>query len=175
MNCTRYRSSLSRRAHRGGAIARRVVVTVVAIALVVVGEIVATLSASTAHQPPTQHRTHHIEQPVVPTPAAGEPQLSRGSDAPSAPRTAAVRFVRDYLQWSRGRLASIPANDATLRVIRPLEQEGRGVVVLALARAAVPVAIAPAGSDRFMATTPVGNFLLGRHGSRWLVVSLPGD
>lgn len=29
--------------------------------------------------------------------------------------------------------------------------------------------------DRYLATSAVGNFLIGRRGSRWLVVSTPGD
>jgi hypothetical protein len=87
---------------------------------------------------------------------------------------AAIRFVRDYARWSSGRLAAIPAEDATRRVIRLLEQAGKiGMGATTDAVASVP--IAPAGEHGYVVTSAIGNFLLGRRGPRWLVVSLPGD
>jgi hypothetical protein len=112
----------------------------------------------------------HVSAP----PAPGEPELASSSSAPSRSRLAAVRFVRDYALWSAGRRAAIPGRDATRRVIRLLEHEGRQAAVPA-AEAVDSVRIAPAGSRRYIATSAIGNFLVGTRGSRWLVVSLPGD
>jgi hypothetical protein len=87
---------------------------------------------------------------------------------------AAVRFVREYALWSAGRLAAIPGRDATRRVIRLLEQERRHPSVAA-AKAVASVRIAPARDGRYVVTSAVGNFLISGRGSRWRVVSLPGD
>ena len=68
----------------------------------------------------------------------------------------------------------IPGGDATRRVIMVLEHAGsigRGTT----ANAAASVRIAPAGEHGYVVTSTIGNFLLGRRGQRWLVVSLPGD
>jgi hypothetical protein len=44
------------------------------------------------------------------------------------------------------------------------------------ARAAVDsIRLAAAAPDRYVVTSIVGNFLVGRRESLWLVVSLPGD
>jgi hypothetical protein len=37
------------------------------------------------------------------------------------------------------------------------------------------VRMAASGEHRYLATSAVGNFLIGRRGSQWLVVSVPGD
>jgi hypothetical protein len=112
----------------------------------------------------------HVSAP----PPAGEPDLASRSSAPSRSRLAAIRFVRDYGLWSVGRLAAIPARDATRRVIRLLEHEGRHAAVPA-AEAVASVRIAPARGDRYVVTSAVGNFLIAARASRWRVVTLPGD
>ena len=151
---------------------RRVVVTVIAAALVIAADVAATFSATAAHRA-NAHNTRSVQAHAAPTPYGGEPHLSLDSHIPSGPRIAAVRFVRDYALWNSGRLATIPAKDATLRVIRLLERERR------TARAATDVAtrsvrIASAGGQRYVVTSAVGNFLVATRRSRWLVVSLPG-
>jgi hypothetical protein len=151
---------------------RRVVVTVIAAALVVAAEVAATFSATAAHRA-NVHNTRSVRARVAPTPYGGEPHLSLDSHVPSGPRIAAVRFVRDYALWSSGRLATIPATDATLRVIRLLERE-RTSAGMATDVAARSVRIASAGGQRYVVTSAVGNFLVGTRRSRWLVVSLPG-
>lgn len=104
----------------------------------------------------------------------GEPFLPRHAGVAPAPWRAAVRFVRDYSAWSAGRLAAIPAEDATERVIWLLEQTGRNGTG-ATADRVTSVRMAPAGANGYVVTSAIGNFLIGRRGSRWLVVSLPGD
>ena len=151
---------------------RRVVVTVIAAALVVAAEVATTLSATAAHGPKV-HGVRTVRAHVTSTTYEGEPHLSLDSHIPSGPRIAAVRFVRDYTLWNRGRLATIPATDATLRVIRLLERE-RASAGMATDLAARSVRIASAGGQRYVVTSAVGNFLVATRRSRWLVVSLPG-
>jgi hypothetical protein len=152
---------------------RCVVLTVLAAGLVLTAEVLATLSAAT---PRTRHVTPGMTVAAhsAPPPYGGEPQLPQDSTAPLGPWKAAVRFVRDYSAWNRGRLGTIPAQEATRRVIRLLEQAGRHRI-----RATVdvtgPVRVAPAGAHGYVVTSTIGNFLLGRRGQRWLVISLPGD
>ena len=155
------------------AIGRRMAVSVVAVGLVAAAEVAATLSATVA-QAPTSQRSVHVVAHVSPPPASGEPQLPESSSILAAPRSAAVRFVRDYALWSSGRLVAIPDEDATRRVIGLLARAGRHAGVRAR-EAVASVRIAPAGARRFVVTSAVGNFLVGQGGSRWLVVSLPGD
>jgi hypothetical protein len=155
------------------SLVRRVALTVVAAMLLVAAEVLAALGAATPH---TRHLTLRttVATHSAPVPYGGEPRLPRDTTAPRAPWTAAVRFVRDYSSWSRGRLAAILAEDATSRVIRLLERTGRDGTA-ATAGGGGSVRIAPAGAKRYVVTSAIGNFLIGRRGSRWLVVSLPGD
>jgi hypothetical protein len=151
---------------------RRIALTVVTAGLVVAAEVLATLGAA---RPRTRHVTPRmtvVAHPALP-PHGGEPQLRQGSTAPPAPSKAAVRFVRDYSAWNRGRLGAIPAQDATRRVIRLLEQAGRHSIKATTD--AGPVLVAPAGAHRYVVTSTIGNFLVGRRGQQWLVISLPGD
>jgi hypothetical protein len=62
----------------------------------------------------------------------------------------------------------------TRRVLGVLEHNGRlGAVDAANAVASVRIAPAPGGI--YVVTSAIGNFLVGRQRSRWLVISLPGD
>ena len=90
-----------------------------------------------------------------------------------AARAAATRFVRDYTFWSASHLRMIPRDDATARVIRLLERQPR-IGSLAGGEAVWSLRIAAAAQDRYLVTSAVGNFLVGRVGFRWLVISLPG-
>lgn len=104
----------------------------------------------------------------------GEPELARGSSAPRQVWDAAVRFVRDYEEWSKGRLARLPAGDATARVIALLERRGRAAGAAPFdVRASVR--LAPDGRGTYIVTSRVGNFIVGKRRSRWLLTSLPGD
>lgn len=156
-----------------GVTARRVAVTIVAVVLVVAAEIAATLSATAVSRP----RTHHaamVGARSSPAPYGGEPRIPAGATAPAAARAAAIRFVRDYARWSDRRLLTIPAEDATPRVIPLLERQPTDAR-LSAGDAADSVRIAAVGPQRYMVTSAVGNFLVDKGGSRWLVVSLPGD
>ena len=128
-----------------------------AAALVVAAEVAATLSATAAHRA-NAHHIRSVQARVTPTPYGGEPHLSLDSHIPSGPRIAAVRFVRDYALWRSDRLATIPATDATLRVIRLLERERRSAGV-ATDVAMRSVRIASAEGQRYVVTSAVGNFL----------------
>jgi hypothetical protein len=151
---------------------RRLTLTVVA-GLVVAAEGFAMLSAGAPH-------THHASHPRTvamqkgPKPYRGEPQPSQKSITQHAPWTAAVRFVRDYAAWQAGRLARLPSHDATERVIRLIEDAGRHSVAgtRSITRS---IRMAGSGAHRYVATSALGNFLIGRRGSLWLVVSVPGD
>jgi hypothetical protein len=152
---------------------RRAALTVVAAGLVVAAQVLATLGAAT---PRTRHVTPRmtvVAHPALP-PYGGEPQLRQDSIASPAPWKAAVRFVRDYSAWNRGRLGAIPAQDATRRVIRLLEQAGRHSMG-ATTDVTGSVRVAPAGAHRYVVTSTIGNFLVGRRRQQWLVISLPGD
>jgi hypothetical protein len=144
-----------------------------AFVLVAAAEVAATLTATEAH-PPAGRRSATSPARLTSSPSAGEPQLAARSSVPPRPRLAAVRFVRDYAHWSGGWPAAIPGRDASRRVIRLLEHERRHPAVAA-AEAVASVRIAPAGVDRYLVTSAVGNFMIAGRGSRWRVVTLPGD
>jgi hypothetical protein len=68
----------------------------------------------------------------------------------------------------------MPGLDVTRRVLGLLEHGDRlGTVDVANAVASVRIARAPRGT--YVVTSTIGNFLVGRERSRWLVISLPGD
>ena len=152
---------------------RRLALAAVAAGLVVAFGVLATFS-------PPRPITHHASHPWKtathkgPKPYGGEPRLAASSTAPGAPRAAAVTFVRDYAAWEAGRLARLPSHDATERVIRLLEharRHGRG----ATRDVRRSVRVATSGARQYVVISVVGNFLIGRRGSRWMVVSVPGD
>jgi hypothetical protein len=152
---------------------RRIVVTLVAGGFVIAATVLGTLSPAGA---PTRDVTHRITvaaRTSLPR-YGGEPVLRPDSAATPAPWRAAVRFARDYAAWTAGRLTAIPAEDATERVILLLEESGRNGTG-ATADAVASVRMAPAGAHGYVVTSSIGNFLIGRRGSHWLVVSLPGD
>lgn len=162
----------ARRSPRG-VFARRLALTVAAILLVVAAEVAATLSATAAHGPEVTRRAP-VRVSVGPSRYGGEPHLAVDARTPRGPTAAAVRFVRDYARWSNGRQAFIPRTDATRRVIWLLERGGRHSLVVC-AHAERSIRVASAGVPRYVVTSAAGNFLVSRRGSRWLVVSLPGD
>jgi len=143
------------------------------VALIVAAESAAVLSASAVRRSSAQHHRLRRERAVA-VAYGGEPHLPSASRTASGPWIAAVRFVRDYGRWSDGQLAAMPAEDATSRVIRLLDRQRRSTGAHPGADAG-SVRIAPASARRYVVTSPVGNFLVGRGGGRWLVVSLPGD
>lgn len=163
----------------GGILARRAALTVAVIGLVGGAAVASTLGAGSR---PVSRRSQPrwSSLPVVPastaspSPYGGEPELPRGSSVPRIVWRAAVGFVRDYEAWSAGRLAAIPRGDATARMIRVLGRAGRLGGRFSPSEVG-SVRIAPAGIQRYVVTSVVGNFLVGRSGSRWLVISLPGD
>jgi hypothetical protein len=148
-------------------------VTVLAAALIVAAEAAAVLSEPAVDRSKAQHHRIRRERAVA-VPYGGEPHLPRASRPGSGPWIAALRFVRDYGRWSDGQLAAMPKEDATPRVIRLLDRQGRSTGADLRADAG-SVRIAPASARVYVVTSPVGNFLVGRRGGRWLVVSLPGD
>jgi hypothetical protein len=115
-------SSPRRQRSSGGLLARRLAVTVAAIALLAAAEIAATLSATAALGPGVTRRAP-LRETVAPPPDPGEPHLPRDAPTPLAPREAAVRFVRDYMLWRDGQLTALPVEDATQRVISMLERQ----------------------------------------------------
>jgi hypothetical protein len=153
--------------------ARRAALALVTACLVIVGEALATLTTQSPRARAARRRaagTGHVES----QPNAGEPQLADSSSVQQGARTAALRFVRDCGAWESSRLATIPRQDATRRVILLVEREGRHGVGPP-DDAMRSVRIAAAGEDRYVVTSAVGNFLVARRGPRWMVVSLPGD
>jgi hypothetical protein len=150
-----------------------VAATVLTAALVGAAESAAVLSASAVHRSNAQDRRIRRARAVAVL-YGGEPELPSASRTASGPWIAAVTFVRDYGRWSDGQLPALPAEDGTPRVIRLLDRQGRRAGVDPRADAG-SLRIAPAGARRYVVTSPVGNFLVGRRGGRWLVVSLPGD
>jgi hypothetical protein len=154
-------------------VARRVAVTVLAAALIVATESAAVLSASAVHRSDARDRRIRRVR-AVGVPYGGEPHLPSASRTAPGPWTAAVRFVRDYARWSDRHLAAMPTGDATPRVIRLLDRRGSSTGAHTGADAG-SVRIAPASARTYVVTSHVGNFLVGRRGGRWLVVSLPGD
>jgi hypothetical protein len=166
-------STGARRRSKCAAVLRRVTVTMVAAALVIAAEVAATLNATIAKAPTTPRGATSPVRALHP-PAPGEPELQPVLNAPFGPRLATVKFVRDYALWSSGRLPAMPARDATRRVTQLLEQQGRQARVVA-ADAIASIRIARAPDFSYVVTSAVGNFLVGRRGPRWLVISLPGD
>jgi hypothetical protein len=161
------------RRRMGSIRVRRLALVALATGFMLAAEALAT------HGPATPH-SHHVSARPRAAPDAdflardGEPQLPARFTAPGALATAAARFVRDYAAWEAGRLPTLPGRDAAARVIELLEHAGRhGLGAIADLRASVRLAFAGAG--RYVVTSAVGNFLLGQRGSRWLVVSVPGD
>jgi hypothetical protein len=150
-----------------------VAVTVLAAALIVAAESAAVLSASAVRRSRAQHHRLGRERGVV-VAFGGEPHLQSASRTATGPWIAAVRFARDYGRWDDGQLAAMPTEDATPRVIRLLDRQGRSTGADLRADAG-SVRIAPASARRYVVTSRVGNFLVRRRGGRWLVVSLPGD
>jgi hypothetical protein len=68
----------------------------------------------------------------------------------------------------------MPASDTTRRVSVLLENEGRhGAVEVNTAVASVRIGPAPGGA--YVVTSAIGNFLVGRQRSRWVVFAVPGD
>jgi hypothetical protein len=150
-----------------------VAVILLAAALVVAAESAAVLSASLVHRPNMRQR-RISPVAVFAVPYGGELHLTTASRIESGARIAAVRFVGDYARWSDGKLADLPEEDATLRVIRLLDRHGRGTGVN-LGAVTGLVRVAPVGTRTYVVTSAVGNFLISRRGERWLVVSVPGD
>jgi hypothetical protein len=152
---------------------RRLAVTALVAGLIAAAEALATLSPEAPHTQRASHlRTAHEHRPSPPH--GGEPQPSQDSSAPHGAWIAAVRFVRDYAAWQAGKLARLPSRYATERVIRLLKRTGRqGIGAIAGLTSAVRIAVV--GRHRYLATSAVGNFLIGRRKSWWLVTSLPGD
>ena len=151
---------------------RRAALTIaVAVALVLAAEALPTLRPPAPH---TNHAPHPRKAAINQPPYGGEPQPSRDGTAPRAPRAAAVRFVRDYAAWQARRLASLPSHDATERVVRLLERAGRHGPGVSM-EVTHSVRMAASGERRYVVTSALGNFSIGRRGPRWLVVSLPGD
>jgi hypothetical protein len=69
---------------------------------------------------------------------------------------------------------TIPGSGVTRRVLGLLEHGDRlGTVDVADAVASVRIARAPRRT--YVVTSTIGNFLVGRQRSRWLVISVPGD
>jgi hypothetical protein len=56
-----------------------------------------------------------------------------------------------------------------------LLEHGRRLGGVVVANAVASVRIAHARRGIYVVTSVIGNFLLGRRRSRWLVISLPGD
>jgi hypothetical protein len=143
----------------------------VAAALVLAAQALPTLRHPAPH---SHHAPHPRKAARDQPPYGGEPQPSRDGTTPRAPWAAAVRFVRDYTAWEAGKLAKLPSHDATKRVIRLLERAGRHGLGESTELRHV-VRMAAADERRYLVTSAAGNFLIDRRGSRWLVLSLPGD
>ena len=161
------------RTSQGAVRARRAVLT-----LAVIGSVGgAAVVSSVAPGPPTvSHSRPHAprQAPSRLMSYGGEPELLRSSRGAQAPESAALRFIRDLRRWAQKRLGTIPAVDATHRVVRLLTQRGRSAAVTT-SHLLPLVRMAPTGPDEYVATSVVGNFLVRRRGAHWLVVSLPGD
>ena len=169
----RLSSRIAARRRASSEVLARLAVISIAVALVAAAEVAATLSAASPHVN-GETRATVTRKRVAPAPYGGEPHLSRDSTAPTAVRQAAIRFVRDYASWSAAVLTGIPAGEATKRVIRVVErQDPRGAPDAA--EPARSVRIARGGARSFVVTSTIGNFLIGKRRSRWLVVSVPGD
>jgi hypothetical protein len=105
---------------------------------------------------------------------SGEPELRRSSRVAPAPERAALRFIRDLQRWAQNRLGTIPAVDASPRIVRLITRRGRSAAVTT-SHVLPLMRMASAGPAEYVATSVMGNFLVGRRGPHWLVVSLPGD
>jgi hypothetical protein len=68
----------------------------------------------------------------------------------------------------------MPGRDVTRRVLDLLEREPT-LGATNIAHAVASVRIAPARAGTYIVTSAIGNFLVRRQRSRWLVISLPGD
>ena len=163
---------LDRQGGRAGALRlRRVAVTVLAGSSIIVAvDVAGTMSAGV----PEREKAHHrLASPRVPW-YSGEPQLVGRSAIPAGPRLAARRFVADYTLWNTGRLRVIPARDATTRVLTLIEHGARQAPEAGTDPVG-SVQMAQAVPGGYVVTSTVGNFLVGKRASHWLVVSLPGD
>jgi hypothetical protein len=158
---------------RRGVLVRRVVVTVMAGALIIAAEVAATLSPAVGH-PPSRQRPRPIVRPTSGGSEPGEPVLRSTSSDPRLAQSAAVTFVRDYALWSSRRVATMPGRDMTRHVLGLLEHRGR-LGAVSVANAVASVRIARASRSAYVVTSAIGNFLVGKQRSRWLVISLPGD
>jgi hypothetical protein len=154
---------------------RRAALSLAALALILASAALSAGSRGASSRGAARRRGH---SPTVTSPQppvyGGEPDLARRTSAPRPARRAAVRFVRDYEQWSEGRLSGLPAGDATGRVIAILERRGRAGGVAA-SDVAASVRLARGGRRNYIVTSRVGNFIVAKRGSQWLVTSLPGD
>jgi hypothetical protein len=155
------------------AVLSRLALTTIAVALVAAADVAATLSAASPHVNGEPRATAPRKR-VAPAPYGGEPHLSREPAAPIAVRQAAIRFVRDYALWSAAGLTAIPAGEATKRVIRLVERQDPRAAPDA-GEAAWSVRIARHSARSFVVTSTVGNFVISKRRSRWLVASVPGD
>jgi hypothetical protein len=175
MHRGRARSYRRRRPHDRGALVRRTAVTVVAVvavALVLAADVTATLSAIAARGPESR-RAATVRARPLPPPYGGEPHIGNGS---SPLRRPGWRPSSSFAIMPAGAAADWPRFPARKRrvAIRLLEQAGRNDIG-ATADAVASVRIASAGERGCVVTSAIGNFLIGRPGWRWLVVSLPGD
>lgn len=156
-----------------GLVWRRLSVTAIAVGLIAladVGQTVSPAAPSRRAVPRVTFGRPRISRP----PIGGEPQLAPTAMGPRGPRLAAMRFVRDYALWVAGRLRAISAADASRRVIELIESEGKPTGINGR-DVAGSVRIAPLGLERYVVASAVGNFVLGRRRSQWIVVTLPGD
>ena len=71
-------------------------------------------------------------------------------------------------------MAILPGSEMTGRV-RGLLAHADRLGTVDVPTAVSSVRIARAASGAYVVTSAIGNFLVGRQGSRWLVISLPGD
>jgi hypothetical protein len=138
----------------------RAAVTAVAGALVVAAEIAAVLSPSPFHHSRRERPIASLRA-ISPVPEPGEPELPPAANASLPARSAAAAFVRDYALWSSHRARTFPG-DTTRRVLVTLEHEGRRGAVQATTAAAF-LRIAPASAGIYVATSAIGNFLVGRN------------
>jgi hypothetical protein len=161
------------RGSHGAVRARRAVLTLAVIASVGGAAVMSSLApapTTVSHTRPLTTRHPHSRLKSH----AGEPELRRSSRAAPAPERAALRFIRDLQRWAHNRVRTIPAVDATPRIVGLLTRRGRRAAVNSSPLLPL-VRMAPAGLHEYVATSVLGNFLVGRRGAHWLIVSLPGD
>lgn len=155
---------------------RRAVVSVAVLALMLIS---ASILARTAARPGPRLRhanglSGQSRIAFAPHPYGGEPDLARHFSAPLSVRKAAIKFAHDYAEWTEGRLARLPARDATPRIIATLERRGRASGVGASVTAG-SVRLASDGRRTYIVTSRAGNFIIGQRRARWVVESVPGD